>query len=85
MIFRTANLYESSALLSQKDFQVDFVELEPTEQENKYKFVLEITATPEQFDTWRKNYMNNRVSVNPKDYDSSINLLRDNLNLYKRA
>lgn len=83
MTYRTTSLQQAAALMAQAEFVVDYAKLEPTEQPNKFKFVLEIHTEKEVFDQWIADYTNQKTTVEPKNYDSKINVLRDNLNLQK--
>jgi hypothetical protein len=69
--------------MSQRDFGVFYVELQPTSQDNKYEFIFEIEGEEEDFNKWALDYMNRKVCIEPKTYDASLNVLRDNLNLQK--
>lgn len=83
MQFKTKNLQQAAALLSQEKFKVTYSHLEPTQRENKFEFVLEVEAEAPDFHTWQMDYMNKRTKIEPKTYDSNLGLLRDNLSLQR--
>lgn len=63
---------------------VDFIGLIPTDHPNKFKFNLEVHTEKQELDDWIRRYLNQRTSVEPKHYDSKINVLRDTLTLQKQ-
>ena len=83
MRFKTKSLQQAAALMSQVCFPAEYVELEPTSQENKFQFVFDVMASDEEFQKWVLDYMNKKTAVEPKTYDSSLNVLRDNLSHQK--
>ena len=83
MQFKTKNLQQAAALLSQDRFKTTYSHLEPTQRENKFEFVLEVEAEAPDFHEWQMDYMNKRTKIEPKAYDSNLGLLRDNLSLQR--
>lgn len=83
MRFRTKSLQQAAALMSQTDFGIFYLELQPTSQENKYEFIFEVEGEETIFNQWILDYMNRKVCIEPKTYDASLNVLRDNLSLQK--
>jgi hypothetical protein len=81
--YRTKSLQESAVLLSQTEFAVNFKGLESTDQQNKFKFVFEVEAEQKTFDEWKWQYINRKLLIEPKEYDNSLNILRDSLTLHK--
>jgi hypothetical protein len=77
--FRTRSLHEAAALMAQESFEVEYIELEPTEQPNKFKFVLGIHTEEDTFNNWRRDYVNQKTRIEPKTYVEKLNILRDNL------
>ncbi len=78
MQFKTKNLQQAAALLSQEKFKVIYSHLEPTERENKFKFVLEVESESTDFHEWQMDYMNKRTKIEPKTYDSNLGTIREN-------
>lgn len=70
-------------MLSDETIKTSFEGLEPTDQYNKFKFVIKIEATDAEFNTWVLDYINNKTTVRPKEYDAVVNMLRDRLNIAK--
>jgi len=83
MKYRTTSLQQSAAILADANLDVTFVQLELTDKSNKFKFVLEVNAEKDTLDKWINDYTNERIFVEPKKYDAKLNILRDNLSLYK--
>lgn len=83
-IYYTSSMYEAAALLSCRDFEADYDDiLPPEENSNRSKFVLKIYADGRTLREYLKNYRNDRTLVPPKIYDEKINMLRDILNKNK--
>lgn len=81
--YRTRSLAEAAALLVDPNVETKFDSLEPTDQHNKFKFVIAINSEDEVFNQWVNNYINNETTVKPKEYDAALNMLRDRLSLAK--
>lgn len=79
-VYKTTTLQEAAALLSQENFKVRFVGLEPTVDPKRMKFVLEAETSKKELDGWLGDYINENALVQPKRYDAKLNILRDNLN-----
>lgn len=83
MKYRTKSLAEATALLADENMVTEFVGLEPSERQNKFKFVINVDVDETVFNQWTLDYINGKVRVNPKQYDAEINMLRDRLSLAK--
>lgn len=83
MEHKTKSMYEAAALMSQKEFNVFYLELRPTSIPGRYEFVYQIDSDEGTFGRWKLDYMNKKVCVEPKTYDSAVNSLRDILNMHK--
>ena len=83
MIHRTTSLQQAAALLANEEIKVEYSGPAPTSDPGRFEFVFEIISEEEDFNQWVKDYMHRRTRVEPKTYDSSLNTLRDTLNLVK--
>lgn len=83
MKYRTKSLAEATALLADTDMVTEFVGLETSERQNKFKFVITVEADETVFNQWTLDYINGKIRVNPKQYDAEMNMLRDRLSLAK--
>lgn len=83
MKYRTKSLAEATALLADEKMDTEFVGLEPSERQNKFKFVISVSVDETVFNQWSLDYINGKIKVNPKKYDADMNMLRDRLSLAK--
>lgn len=83
MLFKTKNLQQAAALMSQKQFEVFYMELQATPQSYKFEFIFEVAAVEEDFNKWLLDYMNRQTCIEPRGYDASMNSLRDALSVQK--
>ena len=80
----TISLYEAAALLSNRDFEVDYDDiLAPENNSKRSRFVLKAYTDSKQLRAYIRDYHNGRTLVPPKVYDEKINMLRDILNKNK--
>jgi len=83
MKYRTRSLNTGAALLAQDVFDLYYLELQATDNINKFEFIFEIDAGEAEFNEWMLQYINRKVKVEPKAYDSALNQLRDALRIQK--
>jgi len=82
--YKTKSMQEAATLLTQDLFNVEYLRLDPIEGKvNKFKFVFKLNTNQETFTQYKTDYINRKLRIEPKKYDESLNILRDNLAIAK--
>lgn len=81
-LHRTENMKQAAALMAQKEIAVRFVGVEPTDDPRILKFVIEVEK--DKLDSWISRYINEETLVEPKTYDSKMDIIRDNIRIYTK-